>query len=263
MTAFIITLVILLAVFLFLIFPSARRHPDLEKMRGRYIAHRGYHNESAPENSIAAFKNAAEHGYIIENDIHLTKDGEIVVFHDDTTDRMCGVSGRIEDMTLSELKELSLGGTDEKIPTLKECLDAVGGRVPLLIEFKEAKDFSLLCSAADKILSEYGGEYFVQSFYPQAMQWYKKNRPDICRGQLASTFKKDKLIRRLLGLMLLNFISRPDFISYEHKYGNCFMLRLVCFLGAMPICWTIRSEEKLEKAKKYFKAYIFEKFEAK
>ena len=50
--------------------------------------------------------------------------GEIVVFHDDTTDRMCGVSGRIEDMTLSELKELSLGGTDEKIPTLKECLDA-------------------------------------------------------------------------------------------------------------------------------------------
>lgn len=260
MTTIAITLIILLAVFLFLIFPAARKHPDLKKLRGKYIAHRGFHTESAPENSIAAFKNAAVRGYMIENDIHLTKDGEVVVFHDDTTDRMCGFSGRVEDMTLAELKELSLGGTNEKIPTLKECLDAVGGKVPLLIEFKEAKDFSKLCSAADKILSEYDGEYFVQSFYPQALYWYKKNRPKICRGQLAEPFKKDKLVRRMLGLMLLNFISRPDFVSYKHSSANHFMLRLVCALGAMPICWTIRSEEKLEKAKKYFKAYIFEKF---
>ena len=154
---------------LFLVFPSARRHPAREKLRGRYIAHRGLHDlaENTPENSLAAFRAAAEQGHMIENDIHLTADGEVVVFHDSLLKRMCGVDGRIEQMTLAGLKKCRLQGTDEQIPTLQECLEAVDGRVPLLIEFKcDRTTCKPLCEAANKILSAYKGEYFVQSFYP-------------------------------------------------------------------------------------------------
>ncbi|MBR5007120.1 MAG: glycerophosphodiester phosphodiesterase, partial [Clostridia bacterium] len=104
------------AVYLFLVWPALRRHPDRERLLdGKIIAHRGLHDslEGAPENSLAAFRRAAEAGLAIENDIHLTKDGRVVVFHDDTLDRMCGVAGKPEEKTLSELKELTLAGTGE------------------------------------------------------------------------------------------------------------------------------------------------------
>ena len=143
-----IILAIVLAVFVFMVFPSLRRHPDRKLLEGLFIAHRGLHNakEGIPENSIHAFIEAVVNGYAIENDIHVTSDGEVVVFHDNTLDRMCGVSGRIEDKTLSELRELRLLDTNERIPTLKECLEIIDGRVPLLIEFKcETLDCSKLC----------------------------------------------------------------------------------------------------------------------
>ena len=146
----------LLCGWLFLIFPSLRRHPDLELLSGMYIAHRGLHDllPDTPENSLVAFKEAAALDFAIENDIHVTADGEVVVFHDDTLLRMCGDERTVENCTLEELKKLRLGDTDHTIPTLRECLDAVDGRVPLLIEFKalSIKTAERLCIAADKIL---------------------------------------------------------------------------------------------------------------
>ena len=160
-------LLLLLALFLFLVFPSLRRHPHRDVLKGAFIAHRGLHDDKRPENSLSAFRAAAEAGYIIENDIHLTADGEVVVFHDDTLTRMCGVEGRIEEMTLAQLKALRLRDSDEEIPTLQECLDVVDGRVPLLIEFKcqNARTCTPLCEAADKILKEYKGLYFINEFF--------------------------------------------------------------------------------------------------
>ena len=257
----IIVILLILALAFFIISPAARKHPELDKLRGGFIAHRGLHSGSIPENSLAAFRAAAEKGYIIENDIHLTADGEVVVFHDDTLKRMCGVDAKVEEKTLAELKALRLAGTDEQIPTLKECLDEVCGKVPMLIEFKANGNTSALCEAADKILAEYNGEYFVQSFYPQVLAWYKTHRPSIMRGQLAAPFKGDKIERRLLGLMLFNSLSRPDFIAYEHVYGRHIMLRLMKLLGAATLGWTIRSQAELNAAKPHFDGYIFENFE--
>ncbi|MBQ4598960.1 MAG: glycerophosphodiester phosphodiesterase [Clostridia bacterium] len=248
---------------LFLIFPSARRHPAREKLRGRYIAHRGLHDlvENTPENSLAAFRAAAEQGYMIENDIHLTADGEVVVFHDSSLKRMCGVEGRIEQMTLAELKKCCLQGTEEQIPTLQECLDTVDGRVPLLIEFKcDRTTCKPLCEAANKILSAYKGEYFVQSFYPPVLLWYRQHRKDVCRGQLAAPFKGKVLYKRMLGCLLFNFVSRPDFVSYVHTGQNHPMRRLVTRLGALPVCWTLRSQEELDASRMAFETYIFEGF---
>lgn len=250
----------------FLVFPAFRRHPELKRMEGLRIAHRGLHDltDGCPENSLAAFRLAAEEGFAIENDIHLSKDGEVVVFHDDDLKRMCGVDGKVEEKTLAELKELKLNGTDERIPTLKECLDAVDGRVPLLIEFKAFSSAGSreLCEKANGILSDYEGVYWVQSFYPMCMRWYKKNRPDVCRGQLASGFYHEKFPLPLLGTLVFNCLVRPDFVSYDVLTPRNVFLNLCVGLGAQRVYWTIRSEEVLLKAEDVYggKTSIFELF---
>lgn len=268
MTLFLILLAVLLlfaGLILFLIFPAAKKHPDLKKLNGLLIAHRGLHNssEGIPENSLKAFERALKKGFAIENDIHITADGEVVVFHDHSLKRMCGVDKIIEEMTLAEIKSYTLLDSNEKIPTLRECLELVDGKVPLLIEFKckNLINCNNLCETANKILSEYKGKYFVQSFYPFVLKWYRKNRPDILRGQLSEVFKGEKLYKRLLGNMLFNFISRPHFISYGHHFSkNKIMFKLVKKLGGFPIGWTFRKNETIENAKNGFNAFIFEDF---
>lgn len=265
MTAFLITvlsLLLLAAIILFLIFPALRKHGDRQILSGLYIAHRGLHSKEKgiPENSLEAFKAAVEGGFAIENDIHLTKDGYVVVFHDSTMVRMCGVNRKISEMTLDEIKELRLMNTDCTVPTLKECLEVIDGRVPLLIEFKRDGKVKDLCFAANEILKDYKGKYFIQSFYPQVLRWYKKRNKSVCRGQLSSAFKGDPFYKKLAGCLIFNFISRPDFVSYEHTDGSYLPLRLSARLGALPVGWTFRSPEETEKGKKQFKAFIFEDY---
>lgn len=260
------TLAFLILLFLFLLFPAVRRHPDRERLlRGKLIAHRGLHAPvgDAPENSLGAFRAAIDAGFAIETDIHVTRDGEVIVFHDDTLTRMCGDDRRPEDLTLEELRQFRLAGSGEGIPTFREFLDTVGGKVPLLIEFKctDRATCVRLCAAADEILSGYTGDYLIQSFYPFVLRWYRKNRPSVCRGQLSTAFRRDSFARKLLGCLLFNFLGRPDFISYEHKFERHICRRICCsVLGAFPVCWTIRSEEELTAAKKHFQTYIFENF---
>ena len=86
-----------------------------------------------PENSFAAIKRAADLGYGIEFDVHLTKDDIPVVFHDDTLSRICGVKGYLRDYTYEELQQFRLLGTEERIPALTDILAMVNGRVPLII----------------------------------------------------------------------------------------------------------------------------------
>lgn len=255
----------IVALYLFLIFPCLKKHKNLKELNGKYIAHRGLHNmeKGIPENSLSAFKAAVEKGYLIENDIHITADNEVVVFHDDTLERMCGIKGKIEEKTLSELKKLRLNNTNEQIPTLKECLETVNGKTALLIEFKcNGKTCKRLYREANKILEEYKGLYFVQSFYPPLIRLYKKYNKKVCRGQLSTAFKGETIEKRMLGCLLFNFLSRPHFVSYEHKYANKFSLKLNKILGAFPVCWTLKNKEDLQKAKENFNTYIFEDFEA-
>ncbi len=252
---------LLLVFLLILIFPAWRHHPQRETLRGAFVAHRGLHGDDRPENSLSAFQAAVRAGYMIECDLHLTADGEVVVFHDDTLTRMCGMDGRVEEQTLDTLKSLRLKNSNECIPTLREMLDVVDGRVPLLIEFKLCSNNAApLCEAAENILKDYRGVYIIQSFYPTVLHWYKTHRPQVCRGQLAESFLKDSFVRKLAGCLLFNVISRPDFVSYSH-YGTwhpCF--RLCTLLGAQPIGWTFRSQQDIENHRKDFEGFIFEGF---
>lgn len=266
MTVVAMIMIALFACYLFLICPALRRHGDRVLMKGMYVAHRGLHSAEmgAPENTMNAFLLAKKLGFCIETDIHLTRDGAVVVYHDDTTGRLCEKDISIENSTLAELKALHIAGTDQQIPTLQEVLDLVDGEVPLLIEFKCVYGNGVaLCTAAEKILSNYHGKYMIQSFYPPVLGWYRRHRKDICRGQLSRNFlvhkKKDRTVVNILaGWLLFNFIGRPDFISYDIGDTGSLALGVSKLLGAMPVGWTVRSDEQLAAAQLVFDTYIFE-----
>jgi len=131
-------------------------------LTARPYAHRGYHHDAQhPENSLAAFLAAAEAGLGVELDVRLTSDGQLVVFHDGSLERMTGDRRQVADVDLSDLRRLRLLGSDERVPTLREALDAVGGRVPLLIEIKSRGHAGLLEERVAEELSRYAWRYHV------------------------------------------------------------------------------------------------------
>ena len=148
------------------IMPRMWNRPDYSPLMGHYYAHRGLHDNSGdiPENSIPAFKKAIEAGYGIEFDVQLTKDRIPIVFHDDTLERVCGVSGSAKDYTYKELLEFHLFDTKEHIPTLSEVLSLVNSQVPLIIELKFPENPATVCHYADAVIKNYKGVYCIESF---------------------------------------------------------------------------------------------------
>ncbi len=236
--------VILLYLFVFL-FPGIKGKYRHDKALFAHYAHRGLHNETFPENSLSAFKNAVNNGYGIELDVQLSKDGEVMVFHDYTLSRMTGNEGKLSDLTFSELRQLRLKDTDEQIPTLKEVLEVVDGRIPLLVELKGESFDTSLCPKVDSILSEYSGPYCIESFNPMLLRWYKKNRPQIMRGILTTIASKDRgfsILNLLLDTMTLNILSRPDFIAYDHRYKKLSVWLCDKLFHTPMFTWTIRDK---------------------
>ncbi|MCC8122398.1 MAG: glycerophosphodiester phosphodiesterase [Oscillospiraceae bacterium] len=224
------------------------------------IAHRGLHGEGKPENSIPAFLAAADHHYGIELDVRLTQDGEIVVFHDAGTHRMTGQHHLVKDATFSALRALRLSGTPYTIPRLTEVLDAVHGRVPIVIEIKNTGRAGKLEETLLTVLQNYDGAFAVASFDPFSLQYFKKNSPEMLRGQIASQFKGETLsgaAKFMLRNLLLNSVSAPDFISYNiHDLPNKSVAqarKTLCVLG-----WVVRNARDLQIAKKYCDNIIFE-----
>ena len=191
-----IILIVLLA--LDLLFTLALRcrkgHQKWEILKKYRYAHRGYHDKPViPENSLPAFRRAIERGFGAELDVHLLKDGTLAVFHDSDLRRCANVEGEIEDLTLDELKQLRLEGTDEQIPTFDEVLALFEHATPLIIELKTARgNHKALAKAVCERLDSYQGEFCIESFDPFALIDVKKFRPAICRGQLSMNFEKDK-----------------------------------------------------------------------
>jgi len=219
---------------------------------GLNCAHRGLHtaDQSVPENSLTAFRRAAETGYGIELDVQLSRDGQVVVFHDDDLKRVCGVDKRVDQLSYEELKELRLCGSDETIPLFTEVLALVDGRSALIVELKGGKRNNELCQKTRDILDMYDGDFCVESFHPGIVRWFKKNAPDYLRGQLAmpaSDYAKGvgPFLRFALSHGLTNLIARPHFIAY--KVGpRPLSIRFAELLGAMKVCWTAHDavEEK-------------------
>ena len=260
-----IVALLLLLIYLFLIAPNAKRKYSLPE---KGYAHRGLWNEEFPENSIPAFRAAVEHGFGIECDVQLTKDGVPVIFHDDTLTRMCGVERRVIDLTIDELRELKLAGSEYGIPTLTEFLECVKGKVPLLIELKGVTFDTSLCDTISPILDGYTGDFVIESFNPILLGQMKKLRPGFVRGQLVTTLNREKngasqgFAKNLaLAALMTNFISRPDFIAYDKKYPHGISLFLTTHLFSADRCiWTIKNADEYQKAIKKGICPIFDGF---
>lgn len=265
MIAIPISIAVLLLIYLFTVAPRNRK--EMNKFKDKMYAHRGLHNDERAENSISAFKAAVDGGYGIELDIRLSKDGKLVVFHDDTLNRVCGREGKVIDFTAEELAAFSLKGTADGIPLFSDVLDLIDGRVPLLVEIKEDAGNSAVSEAACKILADYRGPFIVESFNPLSLKTVKEKKPEFVRGILSQRYLeydhyKKNLLFFLLQSLMLNFVCRPAFIAYDHRHAKSFALRLVRSLFDVPtIAWTVRSAEEEAVARKNgFDGIIFENY---
>lgn len=253
--------------YFFLIMPKLRTNTKKYTKMGEFYAHRGLHNNEAgiPENSMTAFRRALEAGFGIELDVQLTKDGVPVIFHDTSLERMCGIKGRLDELTYGELQRLTLLNTSEKIPALAELLDMISGKVPLIVELKiEWTDLSV-CSVAQALLDDYKGVYCIESFNPLALIWYKKHRKHVVRGQLSTNFKKDgeyiNIFYHVLTHLLLNWITKPDFIAYNCLYHKEIGRRICKRLYRnMAVAWTVKSQKQLDSLHKEYDLFIFDSF---
>ena len=218
---------------------------DPSVFKGVFYAHRGlYDNQGGiPENSLPAFRAAAEKGYGVELDVQLSSDGAVVVFHDDTLDRVCGVHGNVVDFPLAELQRMKLLDTEEVMPLFTDVLDVLSrGAGPLIVELKAGKRNDELCEKTRQLLRAYPGVYCVESFDPNIVNWFRKNAPEIIRGQLAMPADHyaagvNSLLKRLLAGCRFSFINKPDFIAYQIGPRPTRVLRKR-EKGVLLIAWT-------------------------
>ncbi len=275
MNTILLILVILLSLYLFLLMPSLR-HPDVSAFLGRYYAHRGLHDNhsDAPENSLRAFSKAVEAGYGIEFDVQLSKDKVPVIAHDFVLGRMFhdeegnDVEGKFKDYTYEELLRYHIADSKEKIPTFPQVLECVNGRVPLIIELKlEASDApDELCRIVEGYLKDYKGLYCVESFNPKVVYWYRKHSPETIRGQLSEDYHKENpkykgILYFFLTNLLLNFLTKPDFIAYNHLHETNLSRRLCRDLYKnLSVAYTIKSQKELDEMSPHFDILIFDSF---
>jgi glycerophosphoryl diester phosphodiesterase len=187
-----------------------------------------------------------------------------MVFHDYTLIRMTGKEEKLKNLTAAELQALSLAGTEQTIPTFREVLELVDGRVPLLVELKGEDLNSALCPKVAELLKGYQGPYCVESFNPLLVKNIKKYLPHVYCGQLYTNVCRDKKkyspLNLILSAMAFNFLARPDFIAYNLKDRKAFPVLVATKLYKAPrFVWTVRTEEDLETAHRLGEHPIFEK----
>ena len=272
----IILCIVLLAVVLFELWAiclRCRREHPYWKTLGQYrYAHRGWHCRPAiPENSMAAFRLAVENGFGAELDVHLMKDGHLAVIHDSSLRRTAGADVMVEDLTLEELRQYRLEGTDEPIPLLEEVLALFEGRTPLVVELKSYKgNHDALAAATMAMLDKFRVAYCVESFDPRCLMWLKKHRPDVVRGQLSQQFFRHrdndpgvgKAVQFLLSNLFFNIVTQPDFIAYRFSDRKCAAVAICrAVYHVQEVNWTITDRSQMEAAEKRGNLVIFERFD--
>lgn len=237
-------------------------------LTGLPMAHRGLHdkNNGILENSSSAFGAALDAGYGMECDVQLTSDGEAMVFHDATLDRMTDAVGPLYRQDAKSIGALRLGTSSDTVPTLGELLEQVGGKTPLLVELKNMRAAGPLESRTASLLKDYKGQVAVMSFNPGSMKWFAENAPHIVRGQLSHAFiseasmKRPPLQRFLARHLLVNFISRPHFVGYDINHLPMPATTLLRALGKPVLSWTVSTQQHRDVAARCADNIIFEGF---
>ena len=200
------------------------------------VCHRGFHDLERPENSRAAFANAIEHGYPFEYDIHLTKDGRILVCHDSDLNRVCGKPGIIEELTLEEIQRDYTLSDSSTLASLEELLELNPGKVPMVIELKAYKGNGVaLAKAAAPILKTIKNidDCVVISFSAEALRETKAQDVPMPLGLLIGT----EAVKHLPEKDLYEF----DFLDVEVHYSLLPRFGRYRRKGGVLLCWTVRN----------------------
>ncbi|MFO0993628.1 MAG: glycerophosphodiester phosphodiesterase family protein [Hyphomicrobiales bacterium] len=248
--------------------PELRR---LDWLVARPIAHRGLHDKAKGvlENTGAAFAAAIAQDYAIECDLQLSGDGEAMVFHDDTLDRLTDATGPVSAKSVRELKKIAFNNSDSRMQTLGEMLDQVAGRATLVIEIKSYwNGDDGLSDRAISVLESYDGPYALMSFDPDIVAHVRERSPHTVRGIVADratdAYYAHLPLERRLELRTLSHAgrTRPHFVSFcaaELPFPPIGRLRAA---GLPVITWTIRTPGEAQHARRYSDQITFEGFAA-
>jgi glycerophosphoryl diester phosphodiesterase len=234
------------------------------------IAHRGLWSfDGAPENSLGAFQAACAGGYGIELDVQLTADGEAVVFHDSTLDRMTGRAGRVSDYTAEDLGQMRLNGADETIPTLADALTLIGHRAMVHIEIKiPYGEVGPLERRVHEVLIDHNGPTCVIGFNPYSHAWFADHHPKVLRGLDSYSYASADArhlapeLRRAYARLDHVVMARPHFLALGLDMLPSRKADQLRKTGMPVIAWTVRSPQQWDEVKAHCDNMIFEGFAA-
>lgn len=235
----------------------------------RPIAHRGLHGPGAPENSLAAFRAAIDHGYGIELDVQPSADGVAMAFHDADLNRLTDRTGPIDAHPADELTRTPLRGSEEAIPRLKDVLDLVAGRAPLFIEIKDrdgamGPDIGHLEDATIDALKDYHGDVALMSFNPHSIAHIAAKAPHLPRGLVTAAFDPDHWPdldqQTRAHLRQIPDLARTgaQFISHDARDLTSPRVAQIKAQGLPILTWTIRSAAQDIDARKVADNVTFE-----
>ena len=225
------------------------------------LAHRGLHGAGIVENSRSSFEAAVDAGYGVELDVHLSADGVPVVFHDDTLERLAGMSGRVSALTADELAQVDLSGTGEGIPTLAEVLGILRD-TPTMVELKTATlRVGGMERAVAGLLEDHPGPVCIAGFNPLSLRWFRRNARDVARVMTAMRPEgsgiQARVLRRMAELKDVPSI-RPVAISYHLDSLPHPAVARWREDGGTVVTWTVADEAGLERARELADNVIFE-----
>lgn len=230
---------------------------SLDWLKENPFAHRGLHNKRIPENSLKSFNEAIDKGFGIELDVQMTSDGEIIVFHDEYLNKLTGGKGVVNEVTLEYIKSLNILHSGEVIPTLKEVLDLVQGKVSILIEIKNKKNNRNMEKKVNSVLADYEGQYAIMSFNPFSLLRYKRINSNVTRGQILGE-KDIPNFKKNLYYFFINILIKPDFIAYDVRSLPSWDVKCWKKRGLPILTWTVNSKGRKATSTKYADNIIFE-----
>lgn len=220
---------------------------NLDFLKSNIIAHKGVHNSKIPENTIPSFIKCVDKNYIIELDIHILKDKTIVVYHDFNLKRLTNKNKIIETESYEHLSKLKIKNR-YTIPTLKQVMHIVNGKVPILIELKDVDNNSIFEEELVNLLDNYNGAFAIQSVNPFVVDWFIKNKKDYIVGIVIYNDTNYKLIKK--------YVDKVDFISINKKE----LPTKLKIKNKLLFGWTIKTKEEYDKYIEYCDNLICENF---
>jgi len=248
---------------------AAAARPWPHGLIARPIAHRGLHDAARGivENTAGAIDAAIAGRYGIEVDLQISGDGEAMVHHDDALGRLTDGDGRLAEMSAAELKRVPFRASAERMLTLPELLERVGGRVALVLELKSRFDGEdRLVARVARALASYAGPVAAMSFDPVIVAALRRIAPHLRRGivaerRFAELPPRSAAWRRpALAHLLHAPMTRPDFVAYRVDDLPAPATRVARLLGLPVLTWTVRTAAQRQRAAQHADQMIFEGF---